>query len=184
MSAESIDPAASVLVDGRPTTRPCSWCASDIHILRRPGRPRLYCNHGCRQRAYEHRHGFCHVRTMRLLPGQHDAGPPPRSGGYESGGHGLGRTSIHALRTSVRPEGRRRETLCGLLAAPSGRPFTSVHPKACLTCSAVADSVPLRRPVEPSNELARLRAIIDETVERRLRPADAVGWLLTNGRSA
>ena len=54
----------------RPTHRPCSWCASEFVIARRPGRPRLYCNHACRQRAYEHRHGFEHQRTVRPLPAQ------------------------------------------------------------------------------------------------------------------
>ncbi len=52
------------------THRPCSWCAAEFVIARRPGRPRLYCNHACRQRAYEHRHGFEHQRTVRPLPGQ------------------------------------------------------------------------------------------------------------------
>ena len=90
---------------------------------------------------------------------------------------------MHALRTSVRPDGRRRETLCGLLTAPNGRSFSTLRPNACKTCSSSATTAPLRHPVEPSNELARLRAVIDETVERRLRPAEALTWLMFNGRA-
>jgi hypothetical protein len=167
-----------------PATRPCSWCAQDIEIVRRPGRPRLYCNQACRQRAYEHRHGFCHVRTIRELPGQLDDGRHTETTGYESGGHGYGDSIVHALRTSVRPDGRRRETLCGLLAAPNGRSFSTLRPHTCKTCSSIASTSPLRHPVEPSNELARLRAVIDETIERRLRPAEALTWLMFNGRAA
>lgn len=169
--------------------RPCSWCARDVLIVRRPGRPRLYCNHACRQRAYEHRHGFRHERTVRALPGQvvpeHGQRRAPHTTltGYESGGHAYVGNSIHALRTSVRPEGRRRETLCGLLAAPSGRPFAP-HPRACKTCAAVAESTPLQHPIEPSNELARLRALIDETHERRLKPTAAFAWLQRNADAA
>ena len=180
------DLAPAIVEDDLPATRPCSWCARAVVIVRRPGRPRLYCNHACRQRAYEHRHGFCHVRTSRPLPlpGQADDGPPTRATGYESGGHGYGGAIVHALRTSVRPEGRRRETLCGLLAAPSGRSFSTHRPNACKSCSSVATSVPLRHPVEPSNELARLRAVIEETIEHRVRPAEALTWLMFAGRPA
>ena len=162
--------------------RPCSWCTAGIAIVRRAGRPRLYCNHACRQRAYEHRHGFRHRRTVRALPGQVGDDPrrmlrPTDATGYEAAGLALLRGTVHALRTSVRPEARRRETLCGLLAAPNGRPFSLLHPKACATCSAVAHASPLRHAIDPSNELARLRAVIDEAVEQRLAPAEALRWM-------
>jgi hypothetical protein len=141
----------------------------------------LYCAHVCRQRAYEHRHGFRHERTVRALPGQVDT-PAIRTAttgtGYERGGHGYGAAIVHALRPAVRPEGLRRETLCGVLAAPSGRHFSTMHRTACLTCSAVAARAPLRVPIEPSNELARLRALIDETVEQRLDASAALAWLV------
>ena len=171
--------AGSLLVVGY---RPCSWCAADVAIVRRPGRPRLYCGHACRQRAYEHRHGFRHERTVRLLPGQcaDDARRrlrPTDGSGYEAGGIAILEGKVHALRTSVRPDGRRRETLCGLLEAPIGRPFTTVNPKACATCTAVAQRHPLQHPIEPSNELARVRAVIDEAIERRLGPRAALRWL-------
>jgi hypothetical protein len=167
-----------------PTHRGCSWCGTEIAVLRRPGRPRLYCSHACRQRAYEHRHGFRHPRTQRSLPGQTEQRPlPPRATagtGYERGGLGYGGAIVHALRTSVRPDGDRRETLCGVLAVPAGRHFSAMHPAACRTCTAVAINAPLRQRVEPSNELARLRAIIDETTQHRNDPADAVAWLVAD----
>ena len=120
------------IVQPRPTHRACSWCASEFAIAHRPGRPRLYCRHSCRQRAYEHRHGFEHQRTVRPLPGQ-VIGDSWSGSGYERGGSiaPFGRT--HALRTSVRPEGCRRDpvrppgppdqrpTLHG--HAPSGVPY-------------------------------------------------------------
>ena len=151
--------------------RACSWCAADVRIECRPGRPRLYCNHACRQRAYEHRHGFSHERTPRMLPGQADDRRRPLRAtdatGYERGGYAYVRGKTHALRTSVRPEGQRRETLCGLLEPPAGRPFSLRDRHACASCSSIADRHPLRHPVEPSNELARLRAIIDEIGDDR-----------------
>ena len=54
----------------QPTHRACAFCAKEFAVVRRPGRPRLYCNQVCRQRAYEHRHGFEHERTVRPLPAQ------------------------------------------------------------------------------------------------------------------
>lgn len=163
--------------------RACSWCAADVAIVRRPGRPRLYCNHACRQRAYEHRHGFEHGRTVRPLPGQASDDDrrrvirPTDASGYEAGGIAILEGKLHAMRTSVRPEGRRRETLCGLLQAPNGRPFSTVHPKSCATCAAIARAHPLRHPVQPSNELARLRAVIVEAIEQRLPSTAALRWL-------
>ncbi|MFT3853122.1 MAG: hypothetical protein QM733_10340 [Ilumatobacteraceae bacterium] len=167
------------LIIGR---RPCSWCTKPVTIVCRPGRPKLYCNHACRQRAYEHRHGFCHQRVPRLLPGQadDDQRPPLKptdATGYECGGISLLSGKLHAMRPSVRPEGRRRETLCGLLQAPNGRRFSRSRPDACLTCSSIATKHPLRHTIDASNELARLRAVIDEAVEQRHPPAAALAWL-------
>ncbi len=166
----------------RPTHRACSWCAGEFAIIRRPGRPRLYCGHACRQRAYEHRHGFEHKRTVRALPAQ-ARGETWTGTGYERSMSGLfaGHGKIHAMRTSVRPEGRRRETLCGLLAAPlAGQHFNALNPAACATCISVAASNPLRFGIAPSNELARLRAMLDEVSERRIDPAEGLRWIKTN----
>ena len=101
--------------------------------------------------------------------------------GYERGGSvaPFGRT--HALRTSVRPEGPRRETLCGLLARPvAGQYFTAMHPRACGTCTAVVDSNPLRYGISASNELSRLRSLLDDIDTRRVEPGDALSWIRAN----
>ena len=89
------------------------------------------------------------------------------------------------MRTSVRPEGRRRETLCGVLAPPlAGQHFNVLHRNACKTCISVAESNPLRLGIAPSNELARLRALLDETREQRIDPAAALRWITANGPRA
>ena len=168
------------IAEPRPTHRPCCWCATEFIIARRPGRPRLYCNHACRQRAYEHRHGFAHERTVRPLPGQ-VTGDVWSGTGYERGGTIAPFGKTHALRTSVRPEGRRRETLCGVLTRPiTGQHFTAMHPRACLTCATVADSNPLRFGISVSNELARLRSLLDDVDEQRVQAASALKWIRAN----
>ena len=168
------------IVDPRTTHRPCSWCATEFAIAHRPGRPRLYCRRACRQRAYEHRHGFTHQRTIRPLPGQ-TRGDSWTGTGYERGGSPAPFAKTHALRTSARPEGRRRETLCGLLAAPmAGQHFITIHPRACTTCTTVADTNPLRYGISPSNELARLRSLLDDINEHRIPPHHALNWIRAN----
>ena len=171
-----------IVTHSRPTHRARSWCAREFEVVRRPGRPRLYCAQSCRQRAYEHRHGFEHERTVRPLPGQ-VAGETWSGTGYERTMTGLfdGHGKVHALRTSVRPEGRRRETLCGLLAPPlTGQHFNALHRRACATCTAVAAATPLRYGVASSNELARLRALLDEVTEARIDPSQALLWINSN----
>lgn len=166
------------IVHPRPTHRACSWCATEFPIIRRPGRPRLYCRRSCRQRAYEHRHGFVHERTVRPLPGQRP-GDSWTGSGYERGVAPFGKT--HAMRTSVRAEGSRRETLCGLLARPfAGQHFVAGHQRSCVTCTKVADANPLRYGINPSNELATLRSLLEDIDEHRVPPTDALHWIRSN----
>ena len=168
------------ILQPRPTHRPCSWCAAEFAIACRPGRPRLYCNQTCRQRAYEHRHGFEHQRTVRPLPGQ-VTGDAWSGSGYERGGSIAPFGKVHALRTSVRPEGRRRESLCGVLAPPAtGQHFSAMHPRACRTCVNVSDSNPLRYGISASNELSRLRSLLEDVDEQRVEPAGALRWIRAN----
>ncbi|MEO8265242.1 MAG: hypothetical protein ABI706_06980 [Ilumatobacteraceae bacterium] len=101
--------------------------------------------------------------------------------GYERGGTIAPFGKIHALRTSVRPEGRRRETLCGLLTRPiAGQHFTPFHQRACDTCTAVVDSNPLRYGISASNELARLRSLLDDVGEQRVHASSALSWIRAN----
>ena len=44
----------------------------------------------------------------------------------------------------------------------------------------VAEQNPLRLGITPSNELARLRAMLVEMRERRIDPADGVRWIHAN----
>ena len=164
----------------RPTHRSCTWCAAEFPIACRPGRPRLYCTRSCRQRAYEHRHGFEHRRTARPLPGQ-VSGDVWSGTGYERGGSIAPFGKTHALRTSVRPEGRRRETLCGVLVAPiNGQHFTPLRPRACKTCTTLANAHPLRYGISASNELSRLRSLLDEIAEKRIAPTNVLTWIRQN----
>jgi hypothetical protein len=159
------------------THRPCSWCDAPIAVERRAGRPRLYCAASCRQRAYEHRHGFLHVRTARPLPGQ--SGNDRWSGtGYERGGPALLASRAHALRPAARPQGHRRETLCGLLALPlPGQHFKVRHPQACESCVQITHRHPLQFGINTGAELARLRSVIVDVAERRVSPTEAVRWI-------
>jgi hypothetical protein len=117
---------------------------------------------------------------VRPLPGQ-VTGDVWSGSGYERGGSIAPFGKTHALRTSVRPEGRRRETLCGLLAPPTpGQYFAAVHPRACRVCTAVSDSNPLRYGISPSNELSRLRSLLDDVDEKRIQPASALSWIRAN----
>ena len=117
---------------------------------------------------------------MRPLPGQ-VTGDVWSGTGYERGGTIAPFGKTHALRTSVRPEGRRRETLCGVLTPPiAGQHFTAMHPRACRTCTAVADNNPLRYGISASNELARLRSLLDDVDEQRVHAASALSWIRAN----
>lgn len=114
------------------------------------------------------------------MPGQ-VAGESWTGTGYERGGSIAPFGKIHALRTSVRPEGRRRETLCGLLTVPvAGRHFDTLDRRACTTCTTVAESNPLRYGISASNELARLRSLLDDVDERRVPATSALSWIRAN----
>lgn len=68
-----------------------------------------------------------------------------------------------------------------MLAAPVyGQHFHPFGANACRTCAAVVAATPLEFGISPSNELSRLRAVIVETSERRLEPAEAVDWLVAS----
>jgi hypothetical protein len=160
-----------------PTHRACSWCATEFVVVRRPGRPRLYCNHACRQRAYEHRHGFCHERTVRPLPGQVE-GDVWSGTGYERGGSIAPFGTRHAHQRSPRGPSPRDPVRPAL--RPSGQYFSTRHPRACQSCTHIAESTPLRYGVSPSNELSRLRSLLDDMAEARVPPTEAIRWIRAN----
>ena len=163
-----------------PRVRHCSWCAAEIFAELKPGRPRLYCTQTCRQRAYEHRHGFIHRRTPTLppLPSQrHGSRPVAPATGHELAILRFSAGKLHALRPNVRPDGLRRETLCGLLARPVPARSFGVEDRSCKTCTKAARRKPLDHLVRPANELSYLRSIILEVEEDRLSPATAIEWI-------
>jgi hypothetical protein len=68
-----------------------------------------------------------------------------------------------------------------LLAPPiTGQHFTTLHPRACDTCTSVAEANPLRYGISASNELARLRSLLDDIDEARVAPASALSWIRAN----
>jgi plastocyanin len=68
-----------------------------------------------------------------------------------------------------------------LLAPPlAGQHFNALHRSACKTCVDVAAANPLRLGISPSNELARLRAMLEEMREHRIDPGDGVRWIHRN----
>ena len=157
--------------------RPCSWCHASIAVVRRAGRPRLYCAAACRQRAYEHRHGFLRERTVRPLPGQ-STGDRWSGSGYERGGPAVLASRAHALRPTARPQGHRRETMCGLLVLPlPGKHFQARHPKACESCVRITQRHPLQLGINAGSELATLRSVIVDIAERRVPTMEALRWI-------
>ena len=155
----------------RPTHRPCSWCASEFAIACRPGRPRLYCNHACRQRAYEHRHGFEHRRTVRPLPARPAATlgqVPATSAAARIAPFGQDPRPAHQRAT-------RRSPARDVVRRPGEADRRPALQRRCIlgpvsTCTAVADSNPLRYGISASNELSRLRSLLDDIDEQRVAP--------------
>ena len=108
----------------------CPVCGTTVQQIHRPGRARIYCTNGCRQRAYRWRRAngvrICVERT----------GPVERMITY-------GRR--HALRDPRDPVARvtdrrdRLPTVCGTFAIPSTRmrfthyDFLPDHPWSCAT---------------------------------------------------
>ena len=127
--------------------------------------------------AYEHRHGFSHERTVRPLPGQSTCDRWSGTG-YERGGPAVLASRAHALRPTARPQGHRRETVCGVLALPlPGQHFQARHPKACESCVRITQRHPLLLGINAGSELARLRSVIVDIAERRVPPIEALRWI-------
>jgi hypothetical protein len=55
-----------------------------------------------------------------------------------------------------------------------------MHPRACETCTAVADANPLRYGISASNELSRLRSLLDDIDTHRVKPDNALSWIRAN----
>jgi hypothetical protein len=157
--------------------RHCLWCRAAIRIVRRPGRPRLYCRQSCRQRAYERRSGSgvlppVERRSPFLTPSAER--PRTKQPAYEQG-HVPGHDArLHALRLTGQSDHRgRRSTLCGVLAAPTNHDFSPAYHSSCATCSYVAAVRRPKRPTRVSADLASLRDHLDSIMlwsDRQRRP--------------
>jgi hypothetical protein len=157
----------------QPPLRACLWCQQAVEVIRRPGRPRLYCRRSCRQRAYERRSVTAWLPPPARLPAPLPRRVPPgfqKLPGYERGTIGPMNGLAHAMRTAglAQPHNR-RPTLCGILARPARDWFRPADPDSCFTCAAVAAARPLDRPVEPSTDLAHLRAVLERVEVERQR---------------
>lgn len=124
----------------------CPACDRTIAIVHRPGRPRLYCSHACRQRAYR----------WRRRHEAHTAGTPswPAQTAHVDRRQGA---RAHALRDDRDPLARRRDrrgrrpTVCGLMARPASpttpphypTPFLTADDEACTTCRTLIQPRPL-----------------------------------------
>lgn len=129
---------------------PCLACDRVIPIVHRPGRPRLYCTHACRQRAYRWRRDH-QARTAATA--EH-----PAAGAYARSHVPL---RNHALRTQRDPISRRNDsrhrevTVCGVLARPNrfGQLGRTFRPDASeRTCQVCAELTTIR-PFEPHHPI-------------------------------
>lgn len=158
-------------------TRRCAWCAMEFPVVVRPGRPRVFCRASCRQRAYERRAGRGVLPPVDRRCTEPDLDPTSatairRPPAYQAGWSPAGERQ-HALRPAGRPDHRGRwPTLCGVLASPIDRPFAAVRTDACTTCAEVQELRPSARPFAPAQQLALVRAILEDAgtwLDRRNR---------------
>ncbi len=154
--------------------RQCGWCTNHFRVVRRPGRPLIYCSRSCRQRAYERRKGLAALPPpdrIIMQPGGPLGHLRSRVAAYELGRITWATGKLHAMRPSgVADTTGRRLTLCGLLARSSPRPFHTSMDDACMTCARVRDVRPPARPARPSDDLAALRSLLDAAAIELSRP--------------
>ena len=138
-------------------------------------------DHACRQSAYEHRHGFEHQRTVRPLPGQ-------VVGDVVVGLRLRARRLDRTVRTDPCPAHQRQarrpaaRNPVRALGATHHRPTLHRHASSSLSHlhRRSADSNPLRYGISASNELARLRSLLDDIGEQRVSPTSALSWIRAN----
>jgi hypothetical protein len=150
-----------------PKHRACLWCADAIVIERRPGRPRIYCGRSCRQRAYERRSGHGVIppieRRIEAREPTNSVDPRRQRRGYERGRLSFVHGRSHALRFAGRSDlDGRRSTLCGAMASPVNGQFVGGADNSCQVCATVERIRPSHRAPQPSQDLAHLRAVLDD----------------------
>ena len=140
----------------------CEWCGK--HFVRRHQRGRcpLYCNHTCRQRAYEaRRRGACTLGLPKPTVVERLREHPKC---YQAGVGGMYLHLSHALR----PDGAAdrigfRPTLCGARVKPTLRPFYVNAPPSfhnCATCDWIAARFPPVRNIDPAADIGTATSLI------------------------
>ena len=139
----------------------CARCGIVFPRRHLTGRRPIYCGRTCRQRAYEARRRAAYHHHLPL-PTAPPMGANPRAYLYEAGRR-LG------IRHALRPDqpatvDHRRQTLCGThVWSVSRRRFGGRElglGRDCHTCTRIAATYPLRQPLEPSPDLARLKHVL------------------------
>ncbi len=154
-------------IDSSGPMRQCGWCCNTFPIVRRPGRPLIYCRPSCRQRAYERRRGLGVLPPpdrIIMQPGGPLAHLRPLPKRYECGstGYNQGLQRTHSMRPSgIADADGKRLTLCGLLARSRPRAFSRMIDDACQTCVAVATLREPARSLRTSDDLAAIRSLLD-----------------------
>ena len=128
----------------------CEWCGHGFARRHERGRRPLYCDHTCRQRAYEHRRRGASVVGLPKASTVEPLRPDPKH--YQSGVGGEYLNVAHGLR----PDGCAdyigfRPTLCGTRVKPSPWPFyeQSDDRRHCETCTKIARRFPPERKIDP-----------------------------------
>ena len=119
----------------------------------------MYCNHTCRQRAYENRRrGASAVGLPKPTVAERSA---PKFKRYQAGSGGEYLQTVHALR----PDGAAdhigfRPTMCGAYVKPSFRPFYEGYGRNCETCDMVVSRFPPERNIDPLADVGTATAFL------------------------
>ena len=155
----------------------CEWCGRTFVRRSLRGRRPLYCNHVCRQRAYEERRRGAFVLGMPKATIVERLNPDPKH--YQAGIGGEYQNVAHAMR----PDGYAdntgfRPTLCGARVNPINRAFYAHAAmsgnKNCATCARVAKRFPLQRRIDPVSDIGTATAMIGMLRATRHAPEPAL----------
>ena len=139
----------------------CEWCGEGFVRRHERGRRPIYCDHTCRQRAYENRRRGANVIGLPKATTVERLHPDPKH--YQSGAGGEYLNVLHA----IRPDGCAdyigfRPTLCGTRVKPSPWPFYEQADAGghCETCTRVARLFPPERNIDPVGDVGTATALI------------------------
>jgi hypothetical protein len=155
----------------------CEWCGLTFVRGHERGRRPLYCNHVCRQRAYEERRRGAFALGLPKATVVERLRPDPKH--YQAGMGGQYLNVAHAMR----PDGCAdrvgfRPTLCGTRVNPINRAFYAHAALSgntnCDTCTRVATQFPLERRIDPLSDIGTATALIGMLRAARYAPEPAL----------